>query len=141
MAHTATTIKQAVADLLQQAIGDLDTLWTNRCTDGLADATGCINGILIGERSFTAAQVAAWDELDAYTRDQALFFIFNKSPEQAGITWEQIKSWDRRSDLRKVILVDTTVVAEDPMACSGGDLDDGAFIPTALDDADAYPEG
>ena len=68
MAHTVTTMLAQVATVLQDAVADLDALWTTRVTDALARANRAILDIMVGERGYSAAQVAAWDSLDDYVR-------------------------------------------------------------------------
>lgn len=139
MAHTTATMLTQVAAVLQQAEADLATLWTTRITDALAKANRTIKDILIGEREYTAAQVAAWDSLDDYVRELTIFFTFKEAPQQSGLTWEQIMEWDCRGELRKMAILTASVEVTTEAAVSGGALDDGIF-PTALDDEDEYVE-
>lgn len=137
MAHSVTTMLAQVAAVLQQASADLDSLWTTRVTDALARANRTILDILVGERGYTAAQVAAWDSLDDYVRALTLFFTFSESPNQAGLTWEQIKSWDCRGDLRKNAVLTGSVEVTTEEQVSGGALETAGAIPVdVLDDAE-----
>lgn len=141
MAHTVSTMLTQVATVLQQAAADLDTLWTTRVTDALAHANRAILDILVGERGYTAAQVSAWDSLDDYVRQLTLFFVFSEAPGQAGLSWEQIKSWDCRSELRKSAVLSglVEVEVEEGGAVAGGDLEAAGAIPVDLLD-DTYVE-
>jgi len=139
MAHTVTTMLAQVAAVLQQASADLDSLWTTRVTDALARANRTILDILVGERGYTAAQVAAWDSLDDYVRQLTLFFVFSEAPGQAGLSWDQIKSWDCRNDLRKNAVLTGSVEVTTEEAVSGGDLEAAGAIPVDLLD-DTYIE-
>jgi hypothetical protein len=129
-----------VATVLQQASADLDTLWTTRVTDALARANRTILDILVGERGYTAAQVAAWDSLDDYVRQLTLFFVFSEAPGQAGLSWEQIKSWDCRGDLRKNAVLSGSVEVTTEETVGGGALETSGAIPTDLLDVNEYVE-
>jgi hypothetical protein len=129
-----------VATVLQEAAADLDALWTTRVTDALARANREILNILVGERGYTAAQVAAWDSLDDCVRQLTLFFVFSEAPGQAGLSWEQIKSWDCRNDLRKNAVLTGSVEVTTEEAVSGGALEAAGAVPVDLLDEDEYIE-
>lgn len=142
MAHTVSTMLTQMATVLQETAADLDALWTTRVTDALARANREILNILVGERGYTAAQVAAWDSLDDCVRSLTLFFVFSEAPQQAGLTWDQIKSWDCRNMLRtKAILAGSVEVEVDEGGqIGGGDLESAGFIPVDIKDTDEYIE-
>lgn len=140
MAHTVSTMLTQVATVLQEAAADLDALWTTRVTDALARANREILNILVGERGYTAAQVAAWDSLDDCVRQLTLFFVFSEAPGQAGLSWEQIKSWDCRNDLRKNAVLTGSVEVTTEEAVSGGALEAAGAVPVDLLDEDEYIE-
>lgn len=141
MSLTASDIKTHVAAIFGQAEGDLDSSWDTLITAALTNANNLIEAILIGERGHTITQVAGWDALDDYVRDLTTYYIFLNSPDQAGIDIERIKLWNRESALRKVSILDTSeALVETEVLCDGGALEDGTFVPTALDDAEEYVE-
>lgn len=141
MAQTTTTIKAHVAAILTQAVGDLDASWDTRISAALLRANNLVEAILIGERGHTVAQVAGWDALDDYILDLATYYVFRDASDQAGIDLERIKLWNREKDLRKVsILTEAEVPVETEVVCDGGALEDGTYVPTALDDAAEYVE-
>ena len=142
MAHTVTTMLTQVATVLQDAVADLDALWTARVTDALTRANRAILDIMVGERGYSAAQVTAWDSLDDYVRQLTLFFVFSEAPGQAGLSWEQIKSWDCRGELRKSAVLAGTVEVEvdEGGTVGGGALESAGAIPVDLLDTDEYVE-
>jgi len=142
MALTEANLKTRLADFLQTAEANLETLWTNKITTALADANNTIESILIGERGFTAAQVAAWDNIDRFVQDITFYYIFTAVRNWGGQDPELVREWRQRiKELRQVAILDTSeeeVVATGDVV--GGDMDDGAFAPVDLEDSDVYFE-
>ena len=137
MAHTAATVKTHIAAILMQSESELAASWTTLIAKGLPRAVNLIESILIGERGCTIAQVAGWDALDDYTIDLATYYTFRDAPDQGGIDLDRIKLWNREKDLRKAsLLSQEEVPVETEVLCDGGALEDGTFVPTALDDAE-----
>ncbi len=137
MALTDADIKTDFAAVMQVAEANLASLWDAKITDARDQANNVIESILIGERGFTVAQVAAWDSLDDNVRSHSLFLLLQFARPQ-GVPWEQIMSWDIRKELRKVNLVDTAgdPVTNEEEPAKGDALDDGAWVPTDTSDPD-----
>lgn len=138
MAHTAATVKTEIAAMLQKTgVSAMESHWDQRIATALAKATNLIESILIGERGFTSAQVAAWDMLDDVTMSQTLYFVFAFMRGDY-FTWDQIQSWDQTKFLRSVSILDA---AEAPVTTettvSGGLLDDGVHAVDLNDDSAA----
>jgi hypothetical protein len=134
MTHTAATVKTQLAAILQTSEASLPTTWDTRVATALARAVNEIEAILIGERGYTAAQVAAWDMLDDVTLKHTLFCIF-QFDQGSQFEWPQIQSWDQSKFLRDIAVLDTDEesVAVEDAPVTGGALDDGVY-PTDIED-------
>lgn len=142
MALTAANIKTKLAAFLKMAEADLESFWDGLITEALANANNMIQQVLIGELGFTAAQVAAWDNLDLYVKDMSFYYIFTGQEGWGGQDPDLVKQWDRRGDLRKIAMLDGSSEEEVAAGASiaGGSLNDGEVIPVSLVD-DVYFEG
>jgi hypothetical protein len=88
---------------LKVSAGALPDYWAKIVTDALASAYRDIRGALI-QRSFTAAQVDAWDRGAEYQRDIGLYWCLVRGAGMHGYDDRFIKMLDRRKELETVLV-------------------------------------
>lgn len=115
---------------VQDAYGsDLQPWWDTVVTDSNHSAAGSIDAIL-GNRGFTPAQIAQWDQRKDYNIDIGMFWSFTKGGIPAGYSDLMISKLDRRKELESVpVLVNGVVVTpgNTDFNVSGGRMSEAGY--------------
>ncbi len=105
MAFTDDDLKGLIAAATKTTVDELPAYWDDVATRANAAAFNLIRVALL-KRGFTAAQVNAWDSLDDYRADLALWSAFTKYAVLEEYDQKSLATLDRRKEL---VDVDVTV--------------------------------
>lgn len=121
---TEDQVKQALADILQVAVGTLQAYWARIVADAREAAYQDILGALTA-RGYSAGQIAQWDRGAEFQRDIALYWCGVKratvAAQTQGQLLDRLDRLDRRKELATVAVMIGGVVV-DPAGTTGGGI-------------------
>lgn len=96
-------LKQAIADELKKAVGDLSTYWDRLATRGNAFAYNEIVGTLVN-RGYTKAVIDTWDRGEEFQIDLGIWWCLTRGAGLEGFDSSYIGMYDRRQELLTIIV-------------------------------------
>lgn len=112
-------VRQRVAECLHIAPADLAPEFDGLCAAGARDATSELRRILI-TKSYTVAQVYAWDDREYYASRLAAYFALVRSSALATYDMKAVELLDPRKELTEAAAIIIGDVAVAPP--SGGEV-------------------
>src|SRR5262249_43171562 len=106
-------VKALVAAALKTTVDQLEPFWDAAITRGNVAAYNLIRAALV-TRGFTPAQIDAWDSIDDYRADLALWSIFTKYAVLEEYDQRSIDALDRREELKTVELITAGKLVQPP---------------------------
>jgi hypothetical protein len=113
-------VRIAVADSLKLPGPEaLQEHWRGTCSAALASAESDVRTALL-DRGFSLEQIAAWPALDAWTRDQALYWALVRGAGTEAFDDKFVKLLDRREALTTVIVTGPDPEGREVVTAGGG---------------------
>ncbi len=102
-AAAAEDVKTALSDLLKLDETDMPSYWGGVCSRAAAYAYQVCRDALLS-RGFLPEHVAAWDRLEEFTLDVALWKALNAGGAYDAVPKETLEGFDRREELEEVLV-------------------------------------
>ena len=134
---TSAELISAVAARLKVEESQLPPFWPGLCEDSVAAASADISSRL-QRKGYSAAQVAAADQLGFWSRSLALFWALTHGGAYSGYEAETIKALDIRKDIdAATLLVSGEIVS--PTDSKGAVASSGACVGTGTGSLFNFP--
>jgi hypothetical protein len=115
--YTSDQLMGDVSRILKKKVADIADYWQPLCVEAVESAYRDLSEILLG-KSYTIAQLDAWDNRRSYSRQQSLFWLFTETVLGLDMSDKEINKLDHRKQLMEST---TIMIGGVPVAPAGED--------------------